>query len=187
MLLSFDLSTTVCGYSLFDLKTKELVDKNFYCFKGETLLAKADELKLLIDKIEFAVEHSYNNSITHFVIEERLKAFQSGKSSAEAILKLGAFNFLCQYLAKEKSWKVSEVSVNTARKTVFPGFHSLAKKQKAKQKEFAVELFLKMFPEITFPTKIMKSGARKGQEVLIDEAADMIDSLILGEAFLKLQ
>lgn len=176
--LSLDLSTTVCGYGIFLIETKQLLKLDFYKFKKDTLVDRGFELagflKILCD----------TQDIKRVVIEERLKSFRAGGTNAEAMLKTAQLNFLGQYLCKELGLEVSVINVQTARKLAYDNFHKVARATKAKNKELAFEFVKKELGESWFPKKIMKSGARKGEEVFIDEAMDMSDAYILGKAAL---
>ena len=176
-LLALDLSTTVCGFAVFNSTTKAISETGFYRFKKEALLDKANELDTFLKRF------MYGNQIDCVVIEERLKSFRAGGTNAEAMLKLASFNFLCQHLVVNKyNCQIRELNVNTARKLCFPNFHSAARKVTSKQKEFAFELAIQTFTDVVFPKKIMKSGKRKGEEVFVDEARDIADAVILGTA-----
>lgn len=177
VLLAFDLSTTCCGFSIFSIERKELLELNFFSFKKETLLERTDELEAKFDELCF----SYNVKV--FCIEERLKSFKAGGSNAESLGKLTAFNFYCQTLFYKKNIPIKEIPSATARKLAIPGFHSIARKIKGKkQKEIAFEFIVKELGADKFPTKVMKSGPRKGQTVFIDEASDMSDAFIIGKS-----
>lgn len=177
VLLAFDLSTTCCGFSIFSIERKELLELNFFNFKKETLLERTDELEFKVNELCSL----YNIKV--FCIEERLKSFKAGGSNAESLGKLTAFNFYCQTLFYKKNIPLKEIPSATARKLAIPGFHSIARKIKGKkQKEIAFDFILKELGESYFPTKVMKSGPRKGQTVFVDEAMDISDAYIIGKS-----
>lgn len=177
VLLGMDVSTTVCGYSLISLEEKKLLEMNYYKFKGETLLDRTKELDDFINTLCA----SFN--IKYFCIEERLKSFQAGGTNAESMTKLAAFNFYCQTIFFKKDIPIKEIPVATARKLAIQNFHSIARKIKnIKQKEVAFNFIVKELGEDKFPTKVMKSGKRKGETVFIDEARDMSDSYIIAKS-----
>lgn len=175
MILGFDLSTTVCGYTILD--GEDIIHINHYKFTSDTLLERATELETLLNTI-------FNDyTIDKFCIEERLKSFRAGGTNAEAMLKTAQLNFLCQYLITKRGITVTEINVNTARGKVFSGFHKIARTIKGiKQKEIAFEFTLKKLGDKHFPKKIVKSGKNKGAEVYIDEARDRADSYIIAQA-----
>lgn len=181
VLLSFDLSTVCCGFSIFSIEKKELLELSYFKLNKETMLEKTDELESKVN--EFC--SLYN--VKYFCIEERLKSFRAGGSNAESLSKLTAFNFYCQTLFYKKNISIKEISSATSRRLAINNFHSIARKTTGmKQKEIAFQFILKELGESRFPTKVMKSGVRKGQTVFIDEASDMSDAFILGVACLKI-
>jgi len=186
LLLSFDLSTTVVGYSIFSLFRGDLVTCKYHKFDADELVDRGMELIGLIDDI-LAKCKSDGFGVTKFVIEERLKSFRQGGTNADAMLKTAQLNFACQIIMKTKGLETVEINVNAARSACFPGFHKVARARKdVKQKEVAFEFAVKELGESFFPKKVLKSGPRKGEEVFLEEAKDMSDSWILGKAYLKL-
>lgn len=178
-LLAFDLSTTVVGYSFFDIESQDLIECSYYKFEEDELIDRGRELKLLLQKLFSA------NDISLFVIEERLKSFRQGGTNADAMLKTAQLNFYCQSMIMELGVPVKEINVNTARSACFEGFHTIARATKGvKHKEIAFKMAISVLGEDFFPKKVLKSGPRKGETVYLDEAMDMADSWVLGRAFL---
>lgn len=181
VLLALDLSTTVMGYTLFEIESKQKIDIGYHKFNTESLVERGKELHTFLD------DQLTKHNITKFAIEENLKSFRSGGTNASAMLNTSKMNFLCQYLVRY-IYKIEtiELNVNTARSTCFPGFHVIARGRKdMKGKEVAFEMTKLALGEKTFPKKILKSGPRKGLEVFIDEAMDMADSWVIGTAALN--
>ncbi len=180
-LLAFDLSTTVCGYCVYDLDKKKIVELNYFKFTDKLpLLQKAKELLKFLNTLYSKYD------IVKFIIEERLKSFRAGGTNAESMLKTAQLNFLCQFLIKENYTEVFEINVQTARKAAYPLFHKIARATKRDNKELAFEMVKDELGETYFPTKVMKSGARKGQTVFIDEARDIADAYVLTKAYINL-
>lgn len=179
-ILAFDLSTTVCGYTVFNEDTEEIMKMSYYKFKSEELLARSKELETLI----LNINEEY--SIGKMIIEENLKSFRSGGTNASAMLNTSKMNFCCQYIMKYvHNMEVFEINVNSARSSCFPGFHKIARLRKGvKQKQIAFEMACAELGESKFPKKILQSGVRKGIEVFLDEAQDMADSWVIGRAYL---
>lgn len=186
LVLAVDLSTTVCGYALFNKDTDKLFYLDFYKFESIDLIDRAQELDSLLTSIKNTLLIG-SCIITDFVIEERLKSFRSGGTNASAMLNTAQMNFLCQYLVKNMfGFNLIEINVNAARSACFPGFHKIARATAGvKQKEIAFSMVMKQIGEDKFPKKILKSGVRKGVEVFLEEAKDMSDAYILGKAFLN--
>ena len=181
-LLSLDLSTTVGGYSIFDKETDELILIDYYKFTSEDLVDRGKELVDLLEGI-----YKNNPSIDEIAIEERLKSFRSGGTNANAMLSTAQMNFLCQYVVKNIFKKnITEINVNTARSSCFEGFHKLVRAQKGtKHKEIAFKMARAILGDAIFPTKVLKSGPRKGETIFIEEAMDMADSWVIGKAILN--
>lgn len=179
-LLAYDLSTVTIGYTVFDIDTKEIVEIDYKKMNGDDLINKGnviDELnKFLYNKYKFET----------FVIEDSLKSFSSGGTNSNAMLKTTSLNFLCQFLMMDRfKIQTNGLNVNHARGLFEPLFHKMIRKMKGvKGKDLMFEMVKKQYPEIKFPTKILKSGNRKGVEVFLEEAKDMSDSLVLGKAWL---
>ena len=182
-LLAFDLSTTVLGYSIFNMETEELLHMDYHKFEAEDLVDRGIELFGILSNI---IE-TYPD-IGTFGIEERLKSFRSGGTNADAMLKTAQLNFLCQYIIRNQfGLPIKEVNVNTARSACFPGFHKIARTQKGvKHKLLAFAMAKVSLGEERFPTKVLKSGPRKGETIFIDEGMDMADSWVIGKAVINL-
>lgn len=181
-LLALDLSTTVMGYSIFDLNSEELIEINYYKFKSKILIDRGTELRNILNKI------IKNNNIKIVGIEENLKSFRNAFTNANAMLNTSKFNFLCQFIVRDAKIPLVEINVNTARSKCFPGFHKYARAKKGvKQKDIVFDLAVAELGKNFFPKKVMKSGPRKGDEVYLEEAKDMADSWVIGQAYFKIK
>lgn len=181
-LLSIDGSTTVCGYTIWNIETKEWFKMSYYSFNKEnSLIQKAEEFEVLLNQI--LIEHP---EIDEMVIEESFTKFST--SDDEVIAKLNQINILYRYICHKKGLKTNTINVKDARRSTFSKQKFLAKKHAGgmDQKEQAFCFLLAEIGETHFPTKILKSGPRKGQTVFIDEAKDMSDSWITGKGFLNI-
>src|SRR6185369_14629218 len=179
-LLAFDLSSTTIGTAIFDIDSEELINLFYFKYQeGEKdLLNKGRHLEQYIENLF----KSY--SIRHFVIEERLKKFQGGRSSADNILVLAQLNYICQYLTKFKFCIFpTEINVLKARGLLFPKIFKETRLTKQKQKDYVFEKVLEIVDKKYFPTKTMKSGPRKGEDIYLEECKDMSDAYVLGLAF----
>lgn len=179
--LGFDLSSTTVGYSIFEIETKKLIKVSYIKYPDtcEDLLEKGFHLEKTIEKLLLQYP-----SISQFVIEERLKAFQAGRSNADALLTLAQLNFICQFLIKYKfNLPITAINVSKARGLVFPNIFKATRATKIKQKDFVFENVLSILGKEMFPTKIMKSGVRKGETVFLEEAQDMSDAWLISQAF----
>lgn len=181
--LSFDLSSTTVGYAIFNKESKELIKLDYFKYPDcEDLLEKGKHLEKTIKNIlnDFPL-------INEFVIEERLKKFQHGKSSADNLLILAQLNYICQYLMKYMfELKITEINVLKARGLVFPEIFKVTKATKEKQKDFVFGSVLSILDNSLFPQKILSRGPNKGNLIFLEEAKDMADSWVIGQAFFKL-
>lgn len=180
MILGFDLSTSVCGICILT-KDGSIEYLDYYKFKSDNLIEKGNELNNLINEL------FEKYPISNYFVEERLEAFQQGKTTASTIGKLAAINFLSQYIINGKGAKYAAINVNHARGLVFAGFHKIARSIKdKKQKDIVFEMVLKTIGEHRFPKETKKRGKFKGQEVFVDEANDMADAWVIAKAgFIK--
>jgi Holliday junction resolvasome RuvABC endonuclease subunit len=80
-LIALDLSTTVMGYSIFDMETEELLRMDYLSFSKDDLVDRGQELH---EQLQSFI--SEFKDVT-FAIEERLKSFRSGGTNADAMLK----------------------------------------------------------------------------------------------------
>lgn len=182
-LLALDASSTVIGYSIFDIETKELITMNHLIHDQETSLI---ERVLEYEKLLIKLKTEYN--ITEIVLEKAFQGFFGGGSSASTIEILTSINFGYQLVTHKLGVKVNLITVAEARKNTFPNvkIRTLAKLKKMKEKDYCFELVKDN--EIVKPyltTRVMKSGPRKGQDIHNDWCKDMVDSWITGTGYLK--
>ena len=187
VIVGFDISSSVVGWCILNNITGELLNSNETYSIGnlkfsnveEKMLDKANALEL------FVIELTKKYNVSNFYLEDRLKAFQIGHTNAEALFKTSAMNFLSQFLFHKQGIPVVPINVNTARSSVFPGFHKMARTFKGiKHKDLVFEIVQKEFnlKNIPLPTKILKSGPNKGKQVFIDESKDMVDAWVIAKA-----
>jgi hypothetical protein len=95
LIYGWDISTSVIGLACF--KDDGTFTSAWYCDlrKIDGILEKADVFKSWLEGMSVNVER--NN--THF-IEERLGGFSGGRTSAQVLMKLGAFNAVASYIIK---------------------------------------------------------------------------------------
>jgi len=89
MLLSFDISTSVIGFSVFDDKGK-LLSLDYVKFKSkQTLFEKLEYFK---DKMKVYANEKIKGDVKYISIEEPLKKFMGKFSNASTISMLNFFN-----------------------------------------------------------------------------------------------
>ncbi len=167
MLLAFDISTSVIGFSCFDDNGK-LLEMNYVKFKKDyTLFEK-------LDQFTEEIKHYKQAEITKIIIEEPLKKFKGKFSNASTIATLNFFNgMISSYLYTIFRIEPVYYNVNTARSLVFPGVKLGADGAKAKHSVWRGVMELE--PQINW--KYNKTGK------LADEAYDMSDSYVVGLSY----
>ena len=124
--------------------------------------------------------------ISKIFIEENLQAFRPGLSSAKTLLTLARFNGIVSYIVQQQfSFEPEYVNVNAARKAV--GL-KITRKNKggAPTKEQVLEWTTGEVSDndnqYQWPTKVLKSGPRKGQEILEPGCYDAADAYVISRA-----
>lgn len=180
MILGLDVSTSTTGFCILDndgkllelgyiplAKTKKLVEKGFV-FKHA-----------VISMIEKYPE------ISQVYIEEAFQRYGAGMSSARTITRLASFNGIVQYICAEHFKQAPElVSVSDARKTC--GIKTISKKKAGIEVKEQVFEQVNNHLKYNWPTKILQSGPRKGQKIIMPESRDMADAWVVARAgFIK--
>jgi hypothetical protein len=171
--IGLDISTSCTGICVLDEKG-ELVSLTYVKYSPKiSLWEKADttksELKNIVDQSK--------GTIKKFFVEESLQKFRPGLSSAKTLTTLSKFNGIVSYLGREVLQVDPEsINVNAARKAV-----GLKIPRGSNAKEIVHEWSSKE-TSFNWPTKILKSGPRKGQQVLIDPCYDMADAYLIARA-----
>jgi hypothetical protein len=93
MIMGWDISTSIVGLAVF--KNDGTFTAAWYCDlrKVDGIIAKADAFKEWLNRTSVNVEKDN----WHF-IEERLGGFSGGRTSAQVLMKLGAFNAVASYI-----------------------------------------------------------------------------------------
>jgi hypothetical protein len=186
MILALDISTSITGYTVIDSSG------NVKLCKYVKLSAEKDfvrKVQLACDEISKNISE-YFPAIKLLAVEENLQSFRRGFSSANTINTLARYNGALSYaMASRLKVPLNNISVSTARKEV--GIKLLKSKQTDKTtKEQVLEqvqaIMDKNRQDIQWPTRILKSGPRKGLEVLQDGCYDMADSLVIAYAALSI-
>ena len=175
MILGLDASTNTVGISILDADG-EIVQLNFLKLsKWKTLHVKGDRLREEFEKIK----SQYN--ITEVYIEEYAQRFSYGRSSASTITRLASWNGICQYIAW-KTFSVPPQTLNVTRARKLVKIPTQSKKKAGKDVKQQVFEWVTQHLNYQWPTKILQSGPRKGQQVLLDESYDMCDAWVIAQA-----
>jgi len=177
-ILGLDISTTTIGWALMTPEGFSLEMHYIPLGKIENLYNKAQEFRKWVRSM-----HS-KWDITHVFIEEDLKKFRRGFSSATVIRKLSRFNGMaCLVIYEELGLSPELVNVNRGRKSLGVVIDKKDKSKSTKEKVFdwLIEND-EVCKNYTWPTKILRGGPRKGQEVMIAECGDMADAYVMARS-----
>jgi len=189
LVLGLDISTSCTGWCVMSDASE---DQNDHLGKGWAWLGfiplsgikgsfnKAREVQNTISMINL------RHNISRIFIEENLQSFRAGLSSAKTLATLARFNGIVSYLTEEQFEIEPEfINVNAARRRV--GLNLVRKnKGGAPTKEQVLDWvkadMKRRNMQWVWPTKILKSGPRKGQEVLLPWCYDMADAYVISAA-----
>ena len=178
MILGLDVSTSCTGWCVMDPKFGFKQMGYIKLYKIPSMFAKANITQAELEKLQKEF------SITRVVIEENLQAFRPGFSSAKTLLTLSRFNGIVSYLCEQIFGLEPEfINVNVARKKV--GLKIIRKsKGGAPTKQQVMEWVTGQLEgsDYIWPTKILKSGPRKGTLVFENGCYDMADAFVITTA-----
>lgn len=175
--VGLDISTSSVGVCILDQNGKvleiypiKLTSKEF-----DDLYDKANTVAHIFRKIA----NSYR--VRRIFVEEAHMKFAAGKSSAQTIATLTAFNgIVCYICYLNSNIKPNKVNVNTARKVLKIKVDRTDKSISNKEKVFRIVKELN--PELPWITHVAKSGNSKGKVVYDKENYDMADAWVIGRA-----
>jgi len=132
MILGIDLSTSISGYSVIDEDGNLVLNDDVDTRREKNINKVADENAEFIDQIvdDFDIEYIF--------IEENLKSFSSGFSSASILSKLSKINgIVCWHCWSEHKMEPELIPSSTARKKA--GLTMNKKKREAMKKRLIKE------------------------------------------------
>ena len=176
VILGLDISTSSTGYSLLNTEGG-LIDLGYIRLSHlEDIFSKAQRVTEVIREL------SRDNNIQRIFIEQNLQAFRPGLSSAKTLITLARFNGIVTYLCYlETGLKPKFINVNTARKTVGLKISRQIKCGKTTKDQVLDWVTLRL-DDFSWPKKILKSGPRRGKEVLEPGCYDMADAYVISLA-----
>lgn len=176
MICGLDISTSCIGICIKDFENKKVYFENFKP-KGEDWIDKSSSTR------DYLLKLTVDYDIKKIFIEENLQAFRPGLSSAKTLMSLARFNGIVSFLVKDIfSIKPEFINVNSARKDL--GI-KIDRKSELSTKE-QVFKWVEERNNFPWPTRVLKSGKRKGQTILCDEVYDMADAYVIASAGEKL-
>lgn len=188
MHLGLDISTACTGVCLMD-ETGKLIRLTFIDLKKKkSLWDKADLVRQSV--LEFLTDDELHR-ITNIYVEENLQVFRRGLSSARTLMTLAKFNGVVCYIMRDIfSMDPISINVNEARKSI--GLKVISQKKGGKPtKEQVIDWVTSDMSEdpsceFIWPTKVLKSGPRVGQEIILPECSDMADAYVIAKAAISL-
>tara|TARA_R110002153_G_scaffold16136_14_gene57153 strand:- start:1362 stop:1901 length:540 start_codon:yes stop_codon:yes gene_type:complete len=174
MLLALDISTSCTGYCIFN--EDELVAIDYISLgKYKDMYEKANRVKSVIQELK------QSHNITSIAVEENLQSFRPGLSSAKTLLTLAQFNGIVRLICyNEFDIKPLSINVNSARKSV--GL-KVIRKSVVTTKDQVANWVLQTDKAVSFETREVTRGKKKGQTVFLNEVYDMADAYVIGKAY----
>ena len=181
IVLGLDISTSITGFCLLDT---EMTLGNRLIFCDSIIMSKEKDAYAKSVKVrETFRELREKYQIDAICVEENLQAFRRGLSSAKTLSTLARFNGIVTFLAQDVfQVDVNMINVNTARKNA--GL-KVDRKSEVTIKE-QVLAWVKDQPDFLdyqWPTKVLKSGPRKGQEIQAPECYDIADAAVVALSY----
>lgn len=175
IILGLDISTANVGYSLVESGSPQ-----------SHRLIKANSLSIhtkdgLYQKAAYTRECLINElkdyKVDVIIIEESLKSFKKRSSSPTVIALLNRFNGMISFIVRDAfNAPVHFVSATSARKKV--GI-VLVKELDTKEQIFEWVKNNNLMKDYQWPTKKLKSGPRKNQEVFEARCYDISDAFVM--------
>ncbi len=181
--IGLDLGTNTTGIAIIRTETDELLKLAYVKLSDtETLNGKA---QLVVHCVGSILDQMEIEQIANIFVEEPLKAFKAGASSAGTIQLLSRFNGACCY-ALSSTFGIDPVllNVNSARKLLGIRIDRKDKTRSTKDKvrEFVVANFPEVVESVGFVTMIPTRGKNKGKEVPVPEMEDALDAFVVAKA-----
>ena len=176
-ILGIDISTSITAYSLMDTDVPQrqriVKYEGIHLQKEKSLYNKAELIR------KSFVQLSKDYDIDKVYVEESLQAFRRGLSSARTLSTLSRFNGIVCYLA-EDIFKTEVHLVNVIHARSHLGIKINRKlEDSVKDQVLNWSLQREEFSNIVWPTKTLKSGPRKGQEINDKSCYDIADASVM--------
>ncbi len=177
MILGIDISTSCTGFCIVDDEGNPAHFSYVELTKVENFFEKAKKVKLHI--LDLMIKYN----ISEIAVEDYLTSFARGRSSSGTLFKLAKFNGIIQWICyADLGMQASPINVNAARK--INNISVLSKKKTSENTKDQVlrQVQVIIGEEFDFPTKILKSGPRKGLEIYEKHSYDMADAFVIAKA-----
>jgi len=183
--IGLDISTSVVGVVVLDTAQRLILAEAIVTKPSDTFWQKADLVRAELMR----VLSPFAGMIKGVYVEENLQRFRPGFTSASVLMTLAKMNGLVSYFARQiLNLDPIDINVNNARKTIGC---KIIKKTKANPsplptKEQVIRWTTAKEPTFPWKHKILKSGPRKGQKVMLKCCEDMADAYIIAKAGLSI-
>ena len=174
--IGLDISTSCTGVCILNVDSS-LVDLQFIKLSHlDGLWKKSDAIRDAFLQVSRNVDLE---RVRYIFVEENLQMFRPGLSSAKTLTTLSRFNGIVSYIAREIfSADPVSVNVNHARKAVGLKLDRKDKIRNTKQQVFDWVEQQIATNNYEWPTKVLKSGPRKGTIILEPGCYDMADAYV---------
>ena len=173
--LGLDISTSNVGWCVVDTEQKSFIAADaVQLAKKKSIFEKCSAVRSALSSINITHE------ISSVFIEENLQAFRPGFSSAKTIVTLARFNGMVTLMCHDEfALQPKFFNVNNARKLV--GL-KIDRKSDLSTKEQVLEFAKSKVNNFQWPTRTLKSGARKGLVIPADSCYDIADAYVIALA-----
>ena len=181
MILGLDISTSCTGWCLLD-NMGTLSSMGYISLKNKkNLFEKAETVKEYLSLLHI------QNDVQKVFIEENLQSFRSGFSSAKTLSTLARFNGIISYLCFEEFYSEPVfLNVNSSRKNVGIKIEREKNCGISTKQQVLDWVTSNLSGSYKWPSKILKSGPRKGQAILEPGCYDMADAYVIAAAGIKM-
>jgi len=169
--LGLDISTSNVGWCILDAHSSLVSAGAVQLSKKKNIFDKCKEVRVTLAQLNQV------HDISTVSIEENLQAFRPGLSSAKTIVTLARFNGMVTLMCHDEfQVEPGFLNVNSARKAV--GL-KIDRKSDLSTKEQVLNFVKNKLPEYDWPTRTLKSGARKGLVIPADSCYDIADAYVI--------
>ncbi len=177
--IGLDASTTTVGIAVLNEQTGELIELSYFDLSSSTT-----DYADIYEKIAAIREHlqkklCINNwALKDIHVEEYVKQFTPGFSSADTLFTLAIFNHsVCQFFYDKYQIKPNKINVRSVRKSLGINVDYKDKTKSTKEKVF--DIVRTRNPNFPWLTTVVKSGKNKGNTVYIKQNNDMADAWVV--------
>lgn len=177
MILGLDISTSCTGFCVVNESGEPVHFSNVDLTCEKNFFEKVRRVKSHM--VGIMLEYP----IRQIAVEDHLTSFKRGRSSSSTLFKLAKFNGIIQWLCySDLDIEAYPINVNNARKINNIVVLSKKKTPVSTKDQVLVQVKEIIGESFVFPTKILKSGPRKGLEVNEKSAYDMADAFVIAKA-----